>query len=141
MATQEWMLLYPKLGEPEHRPDPNEPPWSFKLGGQMHRIINADGTPNPLPVDVGHFALNYFTRNDGKGNVVSLVDYDIQQGELTLALKQQAYPCPLCHEKFDGLMEMTTHVPGCAAAIHSSQPPPVAVRPKAKLKTEDAELA
>jgi hypothetical protein len=141
LATQEWMLIYPKMGQPEHRPDPNEPAWSFKYDGQVHLIQNADGSPNPLPVDLGHFALNYFTRNDGKGRVDSLVDYDIQQGELTLTLKQQAYACPLCHEKFDGLVQMTDHVPGCAAAMQSAQPPPPATRPKAKPKTDDAELA
>lgn len=141
MATGEYMVIWPKVGLPEHRPDPSEPAWSFKFDGLQHRIQNADGTPNPLPVDLGHFALNYFTRNDGRGNVESLVDYDIVKGELTLNLQQRAYPCPLCDEKFDGMAEMSEHVRGCAAARHSAQPPPVATRPKAKPKTDDAELA
>lgn len=136
MATQEWMLITPKEGVAEHRPDPCEPAWSFKYDGQVHRIINADGTPNPLPVDLGHHALNYFTVNDGRGNVVSLVDYDVQQGELTLTLRQKAYACPLCDEKFDGMVEMSEHVRGCAAAKYSSEAPPTPKRTPAKPKAD-----
>lgn len=135
------MLITPREGA-VHKPDTGDPAWSFKYDGQLHRIINENGTPIPLDLDLGHHALNYFNKQgEGRGDLVSLVDYDIRQGELTLNLKEAAYPCPLCHEKFDGMAEMSAHVPGCAAALHSQQPPPPATRPKAKAKTDDAEIA